>query len=217
MALDSFLAPLHQVSIKNRSVIESAFFWFEVALVGLWIVGGFIIFSNPDNAFSLYEVGTKFGIVSLVLYLVTLVPGILSRLKVLPLLGVLLQTYRRHFGISMFLSAYLHMSFTTTLPALATNRLPVIVGTPAIWGFIAFVLLLPLWLTSNDVSQKRLGKKWKMLHRLTYAALFFIFLHQVFFNYIWIIPLGIAIILEIISWLVFWKRKAAIAPVQTQE
>lgn len=212
MLNDQFLLPLHQISVKNKALIESAFFWFEIMLVGIWIVGAFIIVSNTMNAFTLYEVGAKFGIVSLGFYLTTLIPGILTRLKLFPILGVLLQTYRRHFGISMFLSAFVHMGFTTTLPSLATGRIPVILGSPTIWGFIAFVLLFPLWLTSNDFSQKRLGKRWKLLHRLTYLALFFIFLHQVFFNKWYAIPIGIIIFLEVISWIVHWRRQAVIAP-----
>lgn len=216
MSIDSFLLPVHQVSIKYRSLIESALFWFEVSLVGMWMVGGFVIFSNPEKPFSLYEIGANFGVFSLGLYLTTLVPGILTRLKILPVLGVLLQTYRKHFGISMFLSAYLHMSFTTTFPAFATNKLPVILGTHAVWGSVALILLFPLWLTSNDFSQKRLGKKWKALHRLTYLALFFIFLHLVFFNVTLAIPLGITITFQVISWIVFWRRKATIAPVAVQ-
>ncbi len=35
-------------------------------------------------------------------------------------------------------------------------------------GFIAFVLLIPLALTSNDASIRRLGRRWKQLHRAIY-------------------------------------------------
>jgi DMSO/TMAO reductase YedYZ heme-binding membrane subunit len=216
MAIDQKLLPLHQLSIKNKQLLESAFFWTEIAIVGVWIVGSVIIWSNPTNAFSLYEVGTKLGIVSLVCYLITLVPGILTRLKLFPILGVLLQTYRRHFGILMFLAAFIHMSFTTTMPAFATNRTPVIIGTPAVWGFLALLTLLPLWLTSNDYSQKKLGKKWKVLHRLTYIALFLIFLHQVFFEKLWVIPLGIFVLLEAVSWIAFWRRQNQVATTTAQ-
>jgi len=36
-------------------------------------------------------------------------------------------------------------------------------------GFSAFVLLMPLAATSNAFSQKRLGRRWKQLHRLVYV------------------------------------------------
>lgn len=37
-------------------------------------------------------------------------------------------------------------------------------------GFAAFLLLLPLAITSTKGWMKRLGKRWKMLHRLVYLA-----------------------------------------------
>ena len=39
----------------------------------------------------------------------------------------------------------------------------------ALIGLIAFILLVPLAVTSNKYSQKRLGRNWKKLHKLTYA------------------------------------------------
>jgi sulfoxide reductase heme-binding subunit YedZ len=37
-------------------------------------------------------------------------------------------------------------------------------------GFAAFVMLIPLALTSTDKSIRKLGKKWTRIHRLIYAA-----------------------------------------------
>ena len=37
-------------------------------------------------------------------------------------------------------------------------------------GFAAFLLLLPLALTSNRAAMRRLGRRWKALHRLVYLA-----------------------------------------------
>jgi sulfoxide reductase heme-binding subunit YedZ len=44
-------------------------------------------------------------------------------------------------------------------------------------GFSAFVLLLPLALTSNRAMIGRLGRKWKTLHQLVYAILLLAVLH----------------------------------------
>jgi sulfoxide reductase heme-binding subunit YedZ len=38
-------------------------------------------------------------------------------------------------------------------------------------GVLAFVLLIPLALTSTDGWQRRLGKRWRRLHQLVYLAL----------------------------------------------
>jgi sulfoxide reductase heme-binding subunit YedZ len=37
-------------------------------------------------------------------------------------------------------------------------------------GFVAFLLLIPLALTSTDASVRRLGKRWVKIHRLIYLA-----------------------------------------------
>ena len=44
-------------------------------------------------------------------------------------------------------------------------------------GFSAFVLLLPLALTSNQASLRRLGRRWKSLHQLVYAIVVLAVLH----------------------------------------
>jgi methionine sulfoxide reductase heme-binding subunit len=54
-------------------------------------------------------------------------------------------------------------------------------------GFVAFLLLIPLALTSTRGWMKRLGRNWKRLHRLAYAAgvlgvLHYIWVKKVFFG-----------------------------------
>lgn len=52
----------------------------------------------------------------------------------------------------------------------------------ALIGFAAFLLLIPLAVTSNKISQKRLGKRWKTLHRLVYLIAVLAVIH-----YIWLV------------------------------
>jgi sulfoxide reductase heme-binding subunit YedZ len=44
-------------------------------------------------------------------------------------------------------------------------------------GFSAFLLLLPLAVTSNRAMIRRLGRRWKDLHQLVYAILLLAILH----------------------------------------
>jgi sulfoxide reductase heme-binding subunit YedZ len=44
-------------------------------------------------------------------------------------------------------------------------------------GFIAFLLLLPLALTSSDNMMRRLGRRWGWLHRLVYVVAVLAILH----------------------------------------
>jgi len=44
-------------------------------------------------------------------------------------------------------------------------------------GFVSFVLLIPLAVTSTNAMQRRLKKKWKMLHRLVYIIPVLVIVH----------------------------------------
>jgi sulfoxide reductase heme-binding subunit YedZ len=49
-------------------------------------------------------------------------------------------------------------------------------------GFAAFVCLLPLAFTSTQRAQRRLGRRWQLLHRLVYAAAILGVVH-----YLWLV------------------------------
>ncbi len=53
-------------------------------------------------------------------------------------------------------------------------------------GMAAFVLMIPLAITSTKGWQKRLGKRWKALHRLVYLAL-----PIAAFHYVWLVKADI--------------------------
>jgi sulfoxide reductase heme-binding subunit YedZ len=65
-------------------------------------------------------------------------------------------------------------------------------------GLIAFALLIPLALTSTNGWQKRLGKRWKQLHRLVYLAVPLSVLH-----YFWLER-------DIRDWVLFYAILVAI-------
>lgn len=80
---------------------------------------------------------------------------------------------RRLLGLFAFFYAVLHL--------LAYTVLDQFFDWSAIWediverpfittGMLAWLLLLPLALTSNRAAQRRLGRDWKRLHRLIYPA-----------------------------------------------
>lgn len=46
-------------------------------------------------------------------------------------------------------------------------------------GFTAFLLLIPLAVTSTKSWQRRLGKRWKLLHKLSYLIIFLVLVHFV--------------------------------------
>lgn len=78
---------------------------------------------------------------------------------------------RRMFGLFCFFYALLHFLIWIWLDQNFDIYAMVkdIIDRPFItMGFISFVLLIPLALTSNQQSLRSLGKNWSLLHRLIY-------------------------------------------------
>ena len=130
-----------------------------------------LVFAYNTGVFSrdFYRLGLYFGRVSLVLYLLTLLPGICRRLSLKHQLVSLLTLYRRQVGIVMYIFAILH----ALLFASFSLKIPIF----RLFGILAFLTLAPLFITSNNYAVKKLKQSWKTIHQLTYPALGLIFLH----------------------------------------
>lgn len=89
------------------------------------------------------------------------------------LAGINLLRYRRAFGLLAFYYAALHLTTYLVLDqglAWAAIGADIIKRPYITIGMAAFVLLVPLALTSNNASIRRLGSRWNRLHKLVYAA-----------------------------------------------
>ena len=91
-----------------------------------------------------------------------------------------LITYRRPLGLASFyylaahFAVFLYLDFALDLEFILvelTTSLYVVVG------FVAFLLLVPLAVTSTNGWIRALGKKWRILHTLVYGAVFLGVLH----------------------------------------
>lgn len=93
--------------------------------------------------------------------------------------------FRRMTGLFAFFYASLHflvfialdLSFSIELFIDEVPKSPYI-----IIGLLTYCLLVPLALTSTKKMQKRLGKKWKQLHKLVYIAAILAVIH-----YLWLV------------------------------
>ncbi len=75
-------------------------------------------------------------------------------------------------------------------------------------GTLSFMLLIPLALTSTRGWQRRLGRRWKMLHRLVYLALPLAVLHYLALDRDFIeLPLFFAAVVGILFLLRVGKRR----------
>ncbi len=115
------------------------------------------------------EISARTGKIALVLLVLSLVCTPLNTVfglkQALPL--------RRPLGLYAFGYTVLHLvNFAVLDYGLDPGRLgeAILEKRYVLVGFAAFLLLLPLALTSTQASQRRLGKRWKSLHRLVYLA-----------------------------------------------
>lgn len=88
-----------------------------------------------------------------------------------------LRQNRRYFGVAAFFYALAH----TLLYLVDLNSLQKVVDALPrlyIWtGWIAFLIFVPLAVTSSDYFVRKMGRRWKTLQRWTYAAAVLTLLH----------------------------------------
>ena len=98
--------------------------------------------------------------------------------------GINLVKFRRTFGMLAFTYVTLHLLVWAFLDVQTLDRVIAdIIKRPYITiGMAGFLLLLPLAITSNNWSVRKLGPKWRQLHKLTYAAVILGGVH-----YIWLV------------------------------
>lgn len=86
--------------------------------------------------------------------------------------GINLLKFRRAMGVSAFFLVLAHVLVWAVLDVQSLDRIWAdIVKRPYVTvGMAGFLLLLPLALTSNNRAVRRLGSKWRKLHKLTYPA-----------------------------------------------
>jgi len=122
--------------------------------------------------------------------------------------------FRRLVGLYAFFYACLHLAtwLVLDLGGYWTQVFEDLAKRPYITlGFSAWLLLVPLALTSTRGWMRRLGRRWGQLHRLVYAAAALAVLH-----YLWLVkadlrePLVYAAILALLLGLRWrWRRGAA--------
>ncbi|HEX8442058.1 MAG TPA: ferric reductase-like transmembrane domain-containing protein [Allosphingosinicella sp.] len=87
---------------------------------------------------------------------------------------------RRAFGVAAFAYALLHLLFYL-LEMQTLRDILAEIGALGIWtGWLAFMLMVPIGLTSNDASMRALKAGWKRLQRLAYPAALLTLAHWMF-------------------------------------
>ena len=128
---------------------------------------------GPDPAQALVDL---FGTVALwFLCLVLLITPLQQMIKIR-----WLMRQRRAIGVTCFLYALLHwLAYAGLLLEWQWQNLgqDLLKRPYIIIGFIAGLMLLSLAVTSNNASVRKLGRRWRLLHRLVYPAAGLILIH----------------------------------------
>ena len=178
--------------------------WLLYVVSGLWaaylfylgLTGGLGV--EPINALE-----REYGEVALKLLIVGL--------AITPLrkhLGLNLLKFRRAVGLSAFFFVVAHFGVWALLDVQSVDRVVAdVLKRPYVTiGLAAMLLLIPLAITSNNLSIRKLGPTWRKLHLLTYPAVALGALH-----YIWLAkgfqiePLIYAVVVGI---LLFLRRRS---------
>ena len=95
--------------------------------------------------------------------------------------GLNLIRFRRAIGVTTFFLVLAHVTVWAVLDVQSLARVWAdIVKRPYITvGMAALALLIPLAITSNNWSGRRLGPKWRKLHKLTYPMALLAAVHYV--------------------------------------
>jgi sulfoxide reductase heme-binding subunit YedZ len=189
--------------VKRKPSIIIALNVLSYALAAFSVYATWEIVRLSDTGIQFVLMARQLGQASLVLFLLTVLPGIMRRFGFGQLLlSKVLMLFRRQLGVLMFSMAFAHYTVTGLAPMIAAGGPPAVVPTGVMMGSLSFMLLLPLFATSNDWAQRRLGANWSRLHTLIYVAIWVILLHVALVVEevnIWDILIGTFAVLELVS------------------
>ena len=114
---------------------------------------------------------------------------------------------RRYFGVACFSYATVHMALYLVALESTAEFMRELGQIEIILGWLSFFIIVPLGLTSNHVSMRLLGRKWKGLQRATYVVAVLVLAHWVVVHgpmpaLIFFVPLAV---LEAIRLWRLWK------------
>jgi DMSO/TMAO reductase YedYZ heme-binding membrane subunit len=162
---------------RNKAKIITVFRFLYVFIFILW-VAGFFLSTRQSYFLTLYDVALWCGRTALVLFCITITPGILKRFGKTWNIRTILMLLRRQFGVLTFFIAFLHFSLLRLFPYINGDyilRFPLL--NFELFGLLSIFFMSLLFFTSNDYSVRSMGKWWTILHNLIYIVAWTIALH----------------------------------------
>jgi len=114
---------------------------------------------------------------------------------------------RRYFGIAAFVYAAMH-TLVYLDRKMGSGLLLQEAMEFSMWtGWLALAVFVPLAITSNDASVRRLRRAWKKLHRWVYLAALLTFTHWIFVAFDFVPGLIHFLVLLVLEAYRIWKRR----------
>lgn len=130
--------------------------------------------------------------------------------------GINLMKFRRALGVTTFFFILAHFSVWALLDVQSVARVwQDILKRPYVTvGMLAFVLMIPLAVTSNNLSVRKMGAAaWRKLHKLTYPVAVLGAVH-----YLWLVKgfqlepiIYLTFILALLALRIRWQRRTRVA------
>lgn len=114
---------------------------------------------------------------------------------------------RRYFGVAAFAYAVFHTAVYLVRKGVFGDILSEAAEPGLLTGWIALAIFVPLAVTSNDASVRRLRRLWKRLHRWVYAAAVLVFAHWVITAFDPILGLAHLAVLAALEAFRLWKTR----------
>lgn len=160
--------------ILKRIIDSPYFFWTLLALPSIGMINGAL--SGNDLERLLHPTGEFAARFMIIAMMLTPLRMLLPRSR---LVSWLIRR-RRYLGVAAFGYAALHTLYYLvdlgSPQAVLADMIKVGIWT----GWLAFLIFVPLALTSNDASIRLLGQRWKAVQRAVYVAAIATLLHWIF-------------------------------------
>ena len=171
---------MKRILLPYRKNIELTLLILAFLIPIIWFFFG--INQDSKNAGEIFKSAGSGGLYLIFLLLLISPLAELTKSKVL----LFFKTMRRPFGICSGLLIGIHaIHYVDYLFWAVMNWEFTLYSTALLSGCIGSIILITLTLTSNNLSQKMLGKKWKLIQQWSYYALLFWLIHAILITQDW--------------------------------
>jgi len=185
--------------VATRRILFIRLFWLVNILLCILIGFGYrmIVLGIGGDPTLTYRIGSKAADIAVLFLIAASIPGIARRFHFTHKLVMILMLFRRQLGIAAFMFALVHVCYITVFPEIVFQMPLIATNLQNLSGWATIILLIPLFITSNDFSVHRTGIWWHRIHSLLYGIIWVLVVHTFFSERSWFTLIGIAAVAEV--------------------